>query len=30
MPDDLIGFILIAVPFTLYVCHGLILLTGGY
>lgn len=30
MRDDITGFILIAVPFVLYVCHGFILLTGGY
>lgn len=30
MRDDIIGFVLIAVPFTLYVCHGVVMLTGGY
>lgn len=30
MLRDLVGFALIAVPFTLWVMHGVILLTGGY
>ncbi len=30
MRDDLIGFILIAIPFTLYCMHGVVMLTGGY